>query len=339
MQLRRAMLLVAAAFLFGCNPIAVAPTSPSVVVPVVVVDPPPPVLPAPPPIELSLSVTRGEVYAGEGLSLRAAPIKGELFSPAVYDWTFGDGSTTTTDTNFAAHVYAAGGEYAASVHVRDRDGTEADASTVVIVTRRPSPPKDPPPPPPPPPPCPTITLAPSTLPSGVVGTNYSRKISATGGKGPYDFIVSSGTLPAGLLLSSAGVVSGAPTTPETATFVVRGNDANFCLGSRSYTVTIADTPGVMTASMSCTATSTTVNTAACNISGTYNGAPVPSAQIIDVDWDWDDGTTSSSTTPAQTHTYPQPGTWTVIGVMTATTGDGPKTATASRTVTVPKPTP
>src|SRR6185436_8891805 len=53
--------------------------------------------------------------------------------------------------------------------------------------------------------CPAITIN-GTLPGGVVGTPYSRTLTATGGTAPYQFTVSSGTLPDGLNLSTAGVV-------------------------------------------------------------------------------------------------------------------------------------
>lgn len=333
------IVLVALTALAGCNEIAVPPTSPTVVTPPV--QTPPLVIPDRPPVELSLSTGSGDVRVGEGTSLRAVTIKGELFAPAVYAWTFGDGQSETTETSFAGHVYQQGGEYSASVQVRDRNGTTADASAVIVVTRRPSPPRDPPPPPPTN--CPTITLSPSTLPNGTVGVNYNRKLTASGGKAPYDFYLFSGTLPAGLLLAATGVVSGSPTTAETATAVVYASDVNGCPGSRSYTITIAAAPpppGVLTAVMSCTAEDNlNIYRAACNISGTYEGQPVPSSQITKVDWDWGDGTTSTSTSPARTHLFPQAGNYTVIGVMTATTADGAKTATASATVRVPRTTP
>lgn len=327
------VVMTLAALCASCNAIAVPPTSPSVVPPVVVIDSPPD-LPPPAAVELALDLGRDAVYAGEGVSLYARPVKGTLLAPAVYEWTFGDGTTATTELGNTGHVYAQGGEFPASVHVRDRDGREAEASTVVVVTSRPRPPSDRPPPPPPP--CPTITLTPSTLPSGTVDSNYSRRISAAGGKSPYGFSVSSGTLPAGLLLSDAGVLSGTPTTAGTSTFVVNAFDSNSCLGQRSYTVTIANKPGVMTATMSCTPHAT-LNRVSCNISSTYNGSPVPSGDVTRVDWDWGDGSETASTAPLQDHLYGQPGTWTIVGVVQAMTNDGPKTATASKTVTVPAP--
>ena len=60
---------------------------------------------------------------------------------------------------------------------------------------------------------PTITLSPSTLPNGTVGTSYgTHTISASGGTNPYTFAWT-GTPPPGLMLTSAGVLSGTPTTP------------------------------------------------------------------------------------------------------------------------------
>jgi hypothetical protein len=61
---------------------------------------------------------------------------------------------------------------------------------------------------------PSITTA--VLPFGTVGTAYSATLAATGGKAPYSWTVKSGTLPAGLALSSGGSVSGTPTAAGTA---------------------------------------------------------------------------------------------------------------------------
>jgi Putative Ig domain len=57
----------------------------------------------------------------------------------------------------------------------------------------------------------TITTT-SPLPSGVVGTPYSVQFAATGGTSPYTWSLASGTTPpAGLALSSSGLLSGTPT--------------------------------------------------------------------------------------------------------------------------------
>jgi hypothetical protein len=89
--------------------------------------------------------------------------------------------------------------------------------------------------------CPTITVAPATLPNGNVGTAYTQTVTASGGTAPYTWTVNSGTLPAGLSLSSAGVISGTPTTVGVSTFVVRAMDSYGCTGlSASFTVSVAN---------------------------------------------------------------------------------------------------
>jgi uncharacterized repeat protein (TIGR01451 family) len=59
---------------------------------------------------------------------------------------------------------------------------------------------------------PVIVVLPTspTLPPGTIGTAYSQTIGATGGVPPYSFAITAGSLPPGLTLSSAGVISGTP---------------------------------------------------------------------------------------------------------------------------------
>jgi hypothetical protein len=92
--------------------------------------------------------------------------------------------------------------------------------------------------------CPAITLAPTTLPGGTAGVSYSQTITGAGGVGPYSFGISAGALPAGLLLTSAGSITGTPGTSGSATFTVRGTAANGCFGTAAYTLTIAAAPDV-----------------------------------------------------------------------------------------------
>ncbi len=87
---------------------------------------------------------------------------------------------------------------------------------------------------------PAIVLAPAALPAGQAGTAYSQTISASGGVGPYIFSLTSGTLPDGLALATDGTLSGTPTAPGAPTFTVTATDSNGAIGSRSYTLTIAN---------------------------------------------------------------------------------------------------
>ncbi|MES2598992.1 MAG: GEVED domain-containing protein, partial [Verrucomicrobiota bacterium] len=88
--------------------------------------------------------------------------------------------------------------------------------------------------------CPVIAVNPASLVSGMVGVPYSQTISASGGAAAYTYAVASGVLPAGLSLNtSTGVLNGTPTTPETQAFSLRAMDANTCVGTRAYSITIA----------------------------------------------------------------------------------------------------
>jgi len=82
------------------------------------------------------------------------------------------------------------------------------------------------------------TISTVSLPAGAVSTAYSQTLTAAGGTAPYSWSVSAGTLPAGLALSAAGVLSGTPTTAESASFTVRVAGANSASSSKDFSVTI-----------------------------------------------------------------------------------------------------
>jgi hypothetical protein len=69
-----------------------------------------------------------------------------------------------------------------------------------------------------------LTVPAQPLPGGVVGSPYAAQLGATGGTPPDTWAVLSGALPAGLSLSSAGLISGVPTTPGTASFTPQVTD-------------------------------------------------------------------------------------------------------------------
>ena len=70
----------------------------------------------------------------------------------------------------------------------------------------------------------SLTLAPLTLPSGIVGAAYPVQVlSAAGGTPPYAFSIQE-NLPAGLSLTN-GVIGGTPTSAGTSSFTLRVTDA------------------------------------------------------------------------------------------------------------------
>ena len=164
---------------------------------------------------------------------------------ASYTFNFGDGSPAVTQsTPTIAHTYTAAGNFPARLTVTDSRGAQSTntAQVMISVASAPSPTPTPAPTPTPtstPTHCPTITLNPSTLPNGTVGHSYNKTIKANGGSSPYSFSVITGSLPPGLTLTSAGVLSGTPTSSGTFTFVVQARDHYSFTGTRSYSLSIA----------------------------------------------------------------------------------------------------
>jgi hypothetical protein len=88
--------------------------------------------------------------------------------------------------------------------------------------------------------CSAITLDPPSLPGGVTGDPYLWNITATGGVEPYNYSVSSGSLPAGLTFDPAtGAISGTPTSAGTFQFTITATGPGLCPGSRDYALVIA----------------------------------------------------------------------------------------------------
>jgi Putative Ig domain len=83
-----------------------------------------------------------------------------------------------------------------------------------------------------------ITLNPASLPSASEDVPYDHTITASGGMAPYDYSLTSGTLPSGLALSASGQISGTPATPGIANFTVTATDANSDTGNRSYSIQV-----------------------------------------------------------------------------------------------------
>ena len=77
---------------------------------------------------------------------------------------------------------------------------------------------------------PTITLDPISPINGQAGVAYNRTITASGGVAPYSYAVS-GSMPAGLSLSSTGQVSGTPTVAGAFSFTVTAQDSSTGAGA------------------------------------------------------------------------------------------------------------
>lgn len=84
-----------------------------------------------------------------------------------------------------------------------------------------------------------LTITTTTLASGTIGAAYNASLSASGGISSRTWSLDAGVLPAGITLSSSGVLSGTPATAARADLVVRVTDAS---GSDTQAITLNIAP-------------------------------------------------------------------------------------------------
>ena len=85
---------------------------------------------------------------------------------------------------------------------------------------------------------PLAILSAATLPAGTNTVPYADTLTAEGGTPPYSWSQVSGSLPAGITLSSSGVVSGTTTSTGPFSFTAQVNDAAGDSVSRAFSLTI-----------------------------------------------------------------------------------------------------
>ncbi|MCU0440152.1 MAG: putative Ig domain-containing protein [Raineya sp.] len=86
--------------------------------------------------------------------------------------------------------------------------------------------------------CPVITITPNTLPMARETLAYSQMLTQTGLTGVVTWSITSGSLPIGLSLNaSTGMISGTPTTLQTANFTVQATDG-VCSATKAYSIVV-----------------------------------------------------------------------------------------------------
>jgi hypothetical protein len=89
--------------------------------------------------------------------------------------------------------------------------------------------------------CSAMTLSPTLLATGVVGTAYRQVMTVSGGTSPNQFRVTNGGLPGGIALDgTTGVLSGTPTLSGRYEFNVGAVDANGCATARAMTIDVQE---------------------------------------------------------------------------------------------------
>ncbi|MFW9242843.1 Ig domain-containing protein [Corynebacterium striatum] len=85
-----------------------------------------------------------------------------------------------------------------------------------------------------------LSISTASLAAGTQNTQYSAKVSATGGTSPYTYTVSSGSLPADLQLNSkTGEITGTPSTSGESTFTVKVTDNGGLSATKELSINIA----------------------------------------------------------------------------------------------------
>ena len=172
---------------------------------------------------------------------------------------------------------------------------------------------------------PTITST-SPLPAGTATVAYTDALTATGGITPYSWSLSSGSLPAGLSLSSSGVIFGTPSSSGTTTFVVQVTGGGLSsTGTLSLTINPLPSPPVITSAGSASGLTTSpfsYQITATNNPTSFGAAGLPSGLSA---------STSGliSGTPASTGTF--------NSTISASNLGGTGSATLVITVTTPAP--
>jgi hypothetical protein len=110
-----------------------------------------------------------------------------------------------------------------SFTIQVSDGTSATATQVLSITITTGP---------------LVIITSSPLIPGATAVGYSQTLSASGGNPPYTWSVLSGSLPPGLILSSAGTISGTPTIAGTSSFTIKVTDSSAVATTQPYTLAV-----------------------------------------------------------------------------------------------------
>lgn len=90
-----------------------------------------------------------------------------------------------------------------------------------------------------------LSVTTTSLPNGAVGTSYSQSLQASGGTQPYSWSLVQGTLPPGLTLTAAGLISGMPTTSGTYNFTVNVTDNAQATATKALGIVVSSGGGAL----------------------------------------------------------------------------------------------
>jgi mono/diheme cytochrome c family protein len=178
------------------------------------------------PLAISTSTLPG-AFVGSAYSQTLAATGGKT----PYTWSRSAGTLPTglaiSSSGVISGTPSATGTFSFTVKVTDSAAASITKSLSIVVTTGTAP----------------LSISTSSLPGGTVGTAYSQTLAATGGTAPYRWSYN-GSLPPGVAVTSAGAVTGTPTTAGSYSFTVLVSDAKSATATKALSVAIAAAPTV-----------------------------------------------------------------------------------------------
>jgi hypothetical protein len=209
----------------------------------------------------TLSITTASLpngVSGKAYSVQLAATGG--VTP--YAWTLSGGALpvglSLSASGLISGTPSSTGSFSVTPKVTDNEPTPQTASKTLVFTVYPQ-----------------LVITTTTLPTGSVNNSYSVTLAATGGTNPLVWSLAAGsTLPVGLTLSSAGVISGAPKTAGSTTFTVQVADSS----SPQQVTTMVYTINVVLSTLAITTTTLpqgTIGVTYTSTALTYSGGNPP----------------------------------------------------------------
>ena len=185
------------------------------------------------PLSISTPPNLGTIDINKGYTTTLQAVGGR----PPYTWTI-NGTTKPASVNLAANGTLTANSSSAltanfTVRVQDSSTPAANATQVMTLTyRNPN----------------QLAIATSSLPQGRANSEYSHQLAATGGAAPYQWTISAGTLPAGMVFSPTGWLTGTPTVTANTTLTFEVTDSTTVKSSRQLQLVIGSAAGNATAS-------------------------------------------------------------------------------------------
>ncbi len=141
-----------------------------------------------------------------------------------YTWVFLAGSlppglTLVSATGAVTGIPASSGVFSVTLQATDRSGATVSQACGLTIA-------------------PALAITTATLSDASVSSAYTQTLLASGGRGPYTWALTAGTLPPGLTLASTGVLSGTPTQTGFFTFTIAVTDSTQASVHQGYTMNV-----------------------------------------------------------------------------------------------------